>query len=129
MSRAPQYLLALYIAEHRSSPPVSPGRVAETLDRSPATVTEALQRLDADGLVAYERYEGATLTDAGRDRAAELHEAYVALSWFFRRVLDLDSHEREAMEMAGLVGPSVADRLVTTLLGEFDAPAEERPSR
>lgn len=111
-ARVPQYLLALYIAEHRSEPPIPSGRVAELLDRSPAAATEMLQRLEADGLVVREPYVGATLTDDGRERAAELHESYVLLSWFFREVLGLDAHEREAMEMAGLISPEVASRLV-----------------
>ncbi|WP_281193776.1 metal-dependent transcriptional regulator [Halorubrum sp. F4] len=116
MTRTARYLLALYIAEHRSSPPIPSGRVAELVDRSPAAATEMLQRLETDGLVDLEPYRGATLTDAGRERAADLHEAYVALSWFFRDVLDLDAHEHEAMEMAGLLSAEVADRLVHLLV-------------
>jgi len=135
-TRTARYLLALYIAEHRTSPPVAPGRVAETLDRSPAATTEMLQRLAADGLVVrvpYEGatltdagvpYEGATLTDAGRARASDLHETYVALSWFFRDVLGLDEHEREAMELAGLVSPAVAERLAHLLFEDLDGEAQ-----
>jgi len=79
-----------------------------------------LQRLNDQGLVVYEPYEGATLTDAGRERGTDLHESYVTLSWFFRSVLDLETHELEAMELAGVIDPSVADRLTTVL------PVEER---
>jgi DtxR family Mn-dependent transcriptional regulator len=116
MTQTAQYLLALYIAEQRRSPPIPTGHLAEMLDRSPAATTEMLQRLEADGFVTREPYQGVTLTDAGRERGRELHETYVALSWFFRSVLDLDAHEREAMEMAGLMSPSVAQRLTTLLL-------------
>ncbi|EMA61534.1 metal-dependent transcriptional regulator [Halorubrum kocurii] len=127
-TRTARYLLALYIAEHRTSPPVAPGRVAETLDRSPAAATEMLQRLAADGLVVREPYEGATLTDAGRARASDLHETYVALSWFFRDVLGLDEHEREAMELAGLVSPAVAERLAHLLFEDLDGEARSDDS-
>ncbi|QLH83063.1 metal-dependent transcriptional regulator [Halosimplex pelagicum] len=121
MNRVPQYLLAIYIAEHRRSPPVPPGRMAEMLDRSPAAATEMCQRLADDGLVAYEPYEGVTLTEAGRERAEQLHETYVTVSWFFRGVLDLDDHETEAMELAGLVSPMVAERLAATLPSDPEA--------
>jgi DtxR family Mn-dependent transcriptional regulator len=84
------------------------------------------QRLDDEGLVAYESYEGAELTQAGRDRAERLHERYVTLSWFFRSVLDLRTHEREAMEMASLVSPTVADRLASTLPTENGSTARPR---
>jgi DtxR family Mn-dependent transcriptional regulator len=115
MSGRARYLLAVYVVESRDGPPVSSGEVAAVLDRSPAAVTEALGRLDDAGLVDLEPYEGATLTDAGRDAASELHESYVRLSWFFRSVLDLDDHEAEAMELAGAVSPDVAARLTDTL--------------
>jgi DtxR family Mn-dependent transcriptional regulator len=115
MSGTDQYLLAIHIESQRGGAPVSSGAVADRLDRSAPAVTEMLQRLDERGLVAHEPYKGATLTTAGRNRAAELHESYVTLSWFFRSVLDLEAHESEAMEMAGVIDPSVAERLRTIL--------------
>jgi DtxR family Mn-dependent transcriptional regulator len=118
MTGAPQYLLAIYIAEHQQDPPVSFGSVADVLDRSPASVTEMCQRLDEQGLVEHESYQGVTLTDEGRERARPLHETYVTLSWFFRDVLELDDHEGEAMAMAGTVSADVTERLATTLLAD-----------
>jgi DtxR family Mn-dependent transcriptional regulator len=120
MSRTDQYLLAIYIAGHRAEPPVPPGDIAAMLDRSPSAVTEMCQRLDADGLVEYEAYEGATLTDVGRSRATACHQSYVTLSWFFRSVLELDDYEMEAMRLAGLVSPDVAHRLAATLPCDTD---------
>lgn len=93
MTDAAQYLLALYIAEHRRSPLVSSGTVAEMLDNSMATVTETFQRLYRDGLVEYGVLRGRASEKKGRERATERHEAYAALSWFFRSVLGLDGHE------------------------------------
>ena len=115
MSGADQYLLAIYIESERSESPVSSGAVAERLDKSPASVTEMLQRLNDRELVTYGPYNGATLTKAGRDGATELRDSYVTLSWVFRSVLDLETHESEAMEMAGVIGPKVVDRLATVL--------------
>ncbi len=121
MGSGAQYLLAVYILGHRAEPPVGTNLVAETLDRSPAAVTEAFQRLETEGLVTYEPYAGVRLTDAGRERAADLHETYVTVSWFFRSVLDLDDYEAEAMEVAGLVSPDVAARLAATLPVETES--------
>ncbi|WP_435130181.1 metal-dependent transcriptional regulator [Halobaculum sp. D14] len=118
MSGADQYLLAVYIESQRNGAPVSSGAVADRLDKSPASVTEMFPRLDDHGLVGYEPYKGATLTDAGRDRAANLHKSYVTLSWFFRSVLELETHESEAMELAGVIDPGVTDRLVQLLPAE-----------
>lgn len=109
------YLLGLYILENREAPPVTPGDVAEMFGRTPATVIETFREFEDEGLLTYEPYEGATLTETGRERARSLHESYVTLSWFFRSILDIDDHETEAMEMAGVLSPDVADRLAATL--------------
>jgi DtxR family Mn-dependent transcriptional regulator len=115
MTGADQYLLAVYIESRRCGPSVSPGTVAERLDRSAPSVTEMFHQLDDRGLVSYDPYEGATLTAAGWDRAAKLHESYVAISWFFRSVLELDEHESEAMELAGVADPDVVARIAELL--------------
>ena len=115
MSGADLYLLAVYMESQRGEPPVASGVIADRLDKSQPSVTEMLQRLDDQGLVVYEPYERATLTDAGRERGTDLHESYVRLSWFFRSILELESHESEAMELAGVIDPSVTDRLTTVL--------------
>jgi DtxR family Mn-dependent transcriptional regulator len=129
MSAQPQYLLGLYVAEQRDGPPVSPGVVASSLDRSPATVIEAFRQFESEGLLLYEPYEGATLTETGRRRAADLHETYVTLSWFFRSVLGLDDYEREAMELAGVVSPAVAERFAATLpVSSRGSPAGSPPA-
>ncbi|MEF8814877.1 MAG: metal-dependent transcriptional regulator [Halovenus sp.] len=120
MTGASQYLLVLYMAEQRDSKPIAPGDLAAALDRSPAATTEMLQRLDERGLVAHEPYEGATLTDDGREAAEDLYETYVVLSRFFDDVLDLSDHEREALELAGTISPTVTERLASTLLTDVN---------
>lgn len=120
MTSESQYLLVVYRASRNATEPISPGRVADELDRSPAATTEMLQRLEARGLVKYEPYEGATLTADGRETAEELYETYVVLSQFFSEVLDLEEPEAEARELAGSVSPVVTERVAETLL-EGDA--------
>lgn len=118
MSDASQYLLALYLVEREGFTPVAPGVVADVVDRSPAAVTEMLQRLNERGLVVHEPYEGASLTAAGRETAEELHETYLVLSRFFQEMLELDDSEDEAMRLAGNVSPVVAEQLATNLLDD-----------
>jgi DtxR family Mn-dependent transcriptional regulator len=94
------------------------------IDRSPATVIEALRAFEEEGWVEYESYDGATLTETGRMRAEELHETYVTLSWFFRRTLDLENYEREALAMASQISPEVAERLTMELPYDRDRTEE-----
>lgn len=128
MERASEYLIVLYVEERRRSPPIPPRYVADAVDRSPSTVTETLQRLDARGYVDHEPYEGATLTPEGREVAADLYDRYVTLSRFFRDVLGLEAHDAEARRLAASVSSTVTDRLRSTLLGEAsdEGPVEGR---
>jgi Mn-dependent DtxR family transcriptional regulator len=119
MANAVRYLLVVYI-EGGDDRPVPPGRLAERLNKSPAATTEMLQRLEADGLVVHEPYEGATLTDEGKESAEELYDTYRTLLRFFRDVLGLEDYEAEAMRLAGSVSPLVAERLAATLLGNTE---------
>lgn len=125
MTGASQYVLVLYVAERRRPAPIPSGEVAEAVGRSPAATTEMLQRLDDRGLVTYEPYEGATLTDGGRETAEELHETYGILSRFFRDVLELEGYHEEAMQLAGTVSPTVADRLASILPPEEGTDASD----
>ena len=125
MNRASRYLLVIYIAEQQDSEPVPPGEIADAVGRSPSATTEMLQRLEKRGLVTHEPYEGATLTPDGREVAEELYETYATLSRFFEDVLELDDYEEEAMELAGSISPTVAERLASTLLLDVDTISPE----
>ena len=118
MNEGSQYLLALYEAERERSPPIPSGLLAERLDRSPAATTEMLQRLDERGLVSYEPYQGATLTEEGRETAAEYFESYRILARFFRDVLELEEYNEEARQVACTLSPQVTARLADTLLAD-----------
>lgn len=129
MTDAPQYLLVCYRATRDAAvdEPIAPGYVANELDRSPSTVTETLQRLEERGYLTYEPYEGATLTDRGRETAAELHERYVVLSAFFREVLGLPDPDEEAMALVGSVSSVVTERVAETLLEAGTVGDDDRP--
>ena len=76
MNRTAQYLAVIYRLSREEGEPLPPGRVAETLDRSPSATTEMVQRLESEGLVEREPYDGVRLTDFGRERAAERYRTY-----------------------------------------------------
>lgn len=116
MGRIAHYLIVIYRLEQELNPPVSTGRIAQELDRSPPAVTEMIQRLEAKDLVKHEPYSGVELTNAGRERAQDLNESHQTLCRFFRDVLGLEEYEEEALELAGTVSPTVTNRLKTTVL-------------
>lgn len=116
MSDAPRYLLAVYTAQRADIDPVPSGRVADAVGKSPSATTEMVQRLESRGLLVYEPYTGVTLTEAGRETAAELADTYVTFVRFFREVLELDTPHCGALAVTGHVSPDIADRLAVSLL-------------
>lgn len=75
--------------------------IAAELKISQASVTTMVQRLDAEGLVNYEKYRGMVLTDAGEKVAARIAHRHELLTNFLRQ-LGLDesviSKDVEGME-------------------------------
>ncbi|GGM67689.1 DtxR family Mn-dependent transcriptional regulator [Halarchaeum rubridurum] len=111
MTVATRYLLAVYELAGTTDERVSTSALSDAVGRSRPTTTEAIQRLDDHGLVEYEAYQGVRLTDAGRERAASLHEEYEVLNRFFDDVLDIEDADDEAAELVGIVSPTVLARL------------------
>lgn len=75
--------------------------IAEGLGISQASVTNMIQRLDAEGLLKYEKYRGMVLTIAGETLARSITRRHQLLTDFLE-LFDLDSdviyHDVEGME-------------------------------
>jgi Mn-dependent DtxR family transcriptional regulator len=75
--------------------------IASRLKISQASVTNMIQRLDADGFLKYEKYRGLTLTAPGKNLARKIAYRHRILTDFFK-LLGLDEqviyHDVEGME-------------------------------
>ena len=75
--------------------------IAGSLKISQASVTNMVQRLDAEGLLKYEKYRGLVLTTAGESLARNITRRHELLTDFFK-LLGLDEeviyHDVEGME-------------------------------
>jgi Mn-dependent DtxR family transcriptional regulator len=75
--------------------------IAGSLKISQASVTNMIQRLDAEGLLKYEKYRGLVLTTAGESLAQNITRRHQLLSDFLK-LLGLDEdvvfHDVEGME-------------------------------
>ena len=75
--------------------------IAAELKISQASVTTMIQRLDAEGLVKYEKYRGMVLTTAGEEVAKRIAHRHELLTQFLRQLgLDEDviAHDVEGLE-------------------------------
>jgi Mn-dependent DtxR family transcriptional regulator len=75
--------------------------IAQSLKISQASVTNMVQRLDAEGLLKYEKYRGLALTTAGEALARNITRRHQLLTDFLK-LLGLDDdviyHDVEGME-------------------------------
>jgi len=75
--------------------------IAAALQISQASVTNMVQRLDAEGLLKYEKYRGLVLTEAGEKLARKIAHRHKLLTDFLK-LLGLNdrviSHDVEGME-------------------------------
>jgi Mn-dependent DtxR family transcriptional regulator len=75
--------------------------IASGLKISQASVTNMVQRLDAEGLLKYEKYRGLILTTAGKNLARKIAHRHKLLTDFLK-LLGLDdrviNHDVEGME-------------------------------
>ena len=75
--------------------------IAQSLKISQASVTNMIQRLDADGLLKYEKYRGLVLTAAGETLAKNITRRHRLLTDFLK-LFGLDEqvifHDVEGME-------------------------------
>lgn len=75
--------------------------IAAALEISQASVTNMVQRLDAEGLLKYEKYRGLVLTEAGEKLARSIAQRHKLLTDFLK-LLGLNDrviyHDVEGME-------------------------------
>jgi len=80
--------------------------IAERLGISQASVTNMLQRLDAEGLLKYEKYRGLILTTAGEALARNITRRHETLSEFLNLLgLDEETVFRDVEGMEHHVSP------------------------
>jgi DtxR family Mn-dependent transcriptional regulator len=115
------YLKAVWELAADSGGAASTKSVATRLSVSPASVTNMFARLQEMGLVRYERYRGATLTDRGREEALRLVRRHRLIETFLLEHLGYDWQEvhDEAERLEHAVSDEFTERLAE-LLGHPD---------
>ena len=105
------YLKAIFLAQERElGRAVATGRIAETLEVVPGTATAMMKTLAETGLIDYEPYSGARLTDAGRKLAARVLRRHRLVELFLVQVMGMGWSE--VHEEAEILEHAVSDALV-----------------
>ncbi|MBQ8178872.1 MAG: metal-dependent transcriptional regulator [Candidatus Methanomethylophilaceae archaeon] len=97
--------------------------LATFMDVSPASVSEMVKALAAEGLVSYEKYKGVSLTEEGLDYARQLRKKHHVLERFLTDYLNVDhatAHE-EACRMEHALSDDSAIRMCYMMGTKIDS--------
>ena len=91
--------------------------VAKRLHNAPASVSEVFGSLAESGLVRYEPYKGAALTDAGEEVALKIKRKHRLLEVFLSEILGIDPEKvhEEACRMEHSISDEVGDAMCRML--------------
>ena len=91
--------------------------IAKKLHNAPASVTEVLQRMNREGLVKYEPYQGASLTKKGENIVTRIKRKHRLLEVFLEKVLRLPREHvhDQACKMEHVINDETEQALCKTL--------------
>ena len=109
---AEDYLKSIYKLQEKGGK-VSTGILAKCLDVKPASATGMIKKLKSMNLVSHERYQGVTLTEAGKAVALEIIRHHRLLELYLFKALGMpwDGVHEEAEKLEHVISEDVEDRM------------------
>lgn len=109
---AEDYLKSIYKLQEKGGK-VSTGMLAESLNVKPASVTGMIKKLKTMNLVNHERYQGVTLTEAGKEIALEIIRHHRLLELYLFRALGVpwDGVHEEAEKLEHVISEDMEARI------------------
>lgn len=109
---AEDYLKSIYKLQEKGGK-VSTGVLAEFLDVKPASVTGMIKKLESMKLIKYERYQGVTLTNAGKAIALEVIRHHRLLELYLFKALGMpwDGVHDEAEKLEHVISEDMEARM------------------
>lgn len=106
------YIEAIYVSSMNGGE-LKSADLARILKISRASVSEALTKLTAKGLIKYNRYENITLTPQGEKEAKEVYAKHHILKDFFEFVLEISPKEagENACKIEHIVSKNILNKM------------------
>ena len=110
------YLKAIY-AIGRGTGAAATNDIAQRLNLAPASVSGMVRRLAEQGLLAYERYHGVKLTEAGRRAALRTLRRHRVIEAYLAEALEYpwDRVHEEAERLEHAASDELVDRMAATI--------------
>ncbi len=122
-TRTQDYLKVIWGLQEWSDAPVTPTRIAERVGVRLSTVSEAVRKLDEQGLVEHARYGDITLTSAGRASALSMVRRHRLIEAFLASTLSYGWDEVHAE--AEVLEHAVSDDLVNRIEAFLGSPTRD----
>jgi DtxR family Mn-dependent transcriptional regulator len=110
-------LKVIYQLQQEGESPVTTSDIADCLEKTPPTVTSTLDRLEAQGLIGHEPYQGSELTEDGKTVAVEMLRHHRLLETYLAEHLDYtwEQVHEEADRLEHHISEQFERRLAETL--------------
>jgi DtxR family transcriptional regulator, manganese transport regulator len=106
-----EYIETIFVLEHRNGR-AQTGMIASCMGVKPPSITEMLKKLEREGLIHYETYNGAILTGPGKKMARELMQKHRIIANFLEILgIDPELAEIDACQIEHHVSPETLKRL------------------
>lgn len=105
------YLRSIYEITKKGDGAAKTSELAEHMDVTDASATEALKKLEKEDLVCRAPYKGFTLSPMGRKEAEELQKKYEVLKEFFSKTLEVEDAEQQANSVEHHITEESAERI------------------
>lgn len=113
-----RYLLAIHWLSTADTDRITPSTISRSLDVSAPSVTEMVRKLEAQGLVDNEKYQGVRLTDRGDAVASHIACRVCAVTEFFETRLDTELDDETAYD----IGFTLSQDAISSLRERIERP-------
>ncbi len=110
MPQPENYLRTIYELSEKGESSTANSEVAEALDVSDASASEAIQKLEERNLVCRAPYKGITLSPPGKKQGEKLSRKYSVLVKFFEW-LGVENPEKEAVEIEHAISSDATEKI------------------
>lgn len=111
MESSENYLRAVYELTESGDRGTTTSELADHMEVSNASVSEAVQKLEDENLLCRAPYKGFALSPMGREKAEKLHKKYEIMKDFFQDTLEVDNAEEQADAVEHSITMETAEKL------------------
>jgi len=111
MESRENYLRAVYELTEKGDGGATTSELADYLDVSDASVSEAIQKLEDDTLVCRAPYQGFTLSPIGKEKAQRIANKHDILETFLSETLEVEDAEEQADAIEHHITEETAEKI------------------